>query len=103
MIVGVVVVLAVTLTQLRQLLQSGREFFPGLRGAMAIPTLAIIAGSLATMGSANVDLLKGRSLVFGSAVGIVMLAAMSLIKYVEFKRSRKAQPAAPSPSGRGLG
>jgi ribose/xylose/arabinose/galactoside ABC-type transport system permease subunit len=103
MIVGVVVVLAVTLTQLRQLLQSGREFFPGLRGAFAIPTLAIIAGLLATMGSANVDLLKGRTVLFGSAVGLLMLAAMSLIKYVEYQRSRKGQNAAPSPSGRGLG
>jgi ribose/xylose/arabinose/galactoside ABC-type transport system permease subunit len=89
MIVGVVVVLAVTLTQLRQLLQSGREFFPGLRGTMAIPTLAIIAGLLATMGSANVDLLKGRSVLFGSAAGLVMLAAMALIKFVEWQRSPK--------------
>jgi ribose/xylose/arabinose/galactoside ABC-type transport system permease subunit len=88
MIVGVVVVLAVTLTQLRQLLQSGREFFPGLRGALAIPTLAIIVGLLATMGSANVDLFKGRTILFGSAVGLVMLAAMSLVKYVEYQRGR---------------
>ena len=32
MIVGIVVVLAVTLTQFRQLVQSGGEFFPGARG-----------------------------------------------------------------------
>ena len=87
MIVGVVVVLAVTLTQLRQLVQSGREFFPGLRGTMAIPTLAIIAGLLATMGSSNVD--KGRSHFFGVAIGLVALAAMSLIKYLEWQRNRK--------------
>ena len=31
MIVGVVVVLAVTFSQLRQLLQSARELFPGVR------------------------------------------------------------------------
>jgi len=40
MIVGVVVVLAVTFSQLRQLRQSGKQLFPGLLGALAIPCLA---------------------------------------------------------------
>ena len=78
MIVGIVVVLAVTLTQFRQLVQSGGEFFPGMRGLLAIPTLAIAAGLLAMMGSANVELLKGRTIVFGVAVGLVALIASAL-------------------------
>jgi ribose/xylose/arabinose/galactoside ABC-type transport system permease subunit len=87
MIVGIVVVLAVTLTQFRQLVQSGREFFPGVRGAVAIPTLALGTGLLAMMGSANVDLLKGRTLIFGLAVGLLMLAALTAIKLLEAKRA----------------
>lgn len=41
MIVGIVVVLAVTFSQLRQLRQSGGQLFPGLLGAIAIPSLAV--------------------------------------------------------------
>jgi ribose/xylose/arabinose/galactoside ABC-type transport system permease subunit len=86
MIVGVVVVLAVTLTQLRQLIQSGREFFPGVRGAVAIPTLAVISGLLAMMGGANVEILKGKSIGFGIAVGLVMLLVLGTIKLIEMRR-----------------
>jgi hypothetical protein len=86
MIVGIVVVLAVTLTQFRQLLQSGREFFPGMRGALAIPTLALTAGLLAMMASANVDLLKGRTLTFGLSLGLIALVALSAIKFLESRK-----------------
>jgi len=89
MIVGAVVVLAVTLTQFRQLVQSGREFFPGVRGALAIPTLAITTGLLAMMGSANIEMLKGRSVVFGTAVGLVAFFVLALVKLVESKRQRR--------------
>ncbi len=88
MIVGIVVVLAVTLTQFRQLVQSGREFFPGVRGAMAIPTLAIGGGLIAMMGSANVDLLKGRSVVFGLAIGLAVLLFLLAVKFLEMRRQR---------------
>ncbi len=89
MIVGAVVVLAVTLTQFRQLVQSGREFFPGVRGALAIPTLAITMGLLAMMGSANVEMLKGQSVVFGTAVGLVVFFVLAMVKLVELKRNRR--------------
>jgi ribose/xylose/arabinose/galactoside ABC-type transport system permease subunit len=90
MIVGIVVVLAVTLTQVRQLLQSGREFFPGVRGALAIPTLAIAVGLLAMMGSANIDVLQGRTMPFGVGVGFVALFALGIVKLVESRRSARS-------------
>lgn len=86
MIVGVVVVLAVTLTQFRHLFQTGREFFPGLRGILAIPTLALSAGLLAMMGSANLEVLKGRSLIVGGVVTSVSLALLGAIKFLEVRR-----------------
>ena len=46
-IVGSVVVLAVTLTQARQLLASGQQLFAGMRGLCAIPTLVLISGLIA--------------------------------------------------------
>jgi ribose/xylose/arabinose/galactoside ABC-type transport system permease subunit len=88
MIVGIVVVLAVTLTQFRQLVQSGREFFPGVRGAIAIPTLALTAGLLAMMGGANVDVLRGRSVVFGGIVTVVAFLALAAVKVFESRRLR---------------
>jgi ribose/xylose/arabinose/galactoside ABC-type transport system permease subunit len=88
MIVGIVVVMAVTLTQVRHLLQSGREFFPGVRGTMAIPTLAVAAGLLAMMGSANVEALQGRTFVFGGAVGVVTLVVLGLVKVLELRRAK---------------
>jgi ribose/xylose/arabinose/galactoside ABC-type transport system permease subunit len=86
MIVGIVVVLAVTLTQFRQLVQSRREIFPGLRGTMAIPTLAIGAGLLAMMAGANVDMLKGRTLIFGFIVGLATLVMLIALKLLQFRR-----------------
>jgi ribose/xylose/arabinose/galactoside ABC-type transport system permease subunit len=86
MIVGIVVALAVTLTQARHLLRSGGQFFPGLRGLAAIPTLAIGAGLLAMMSSANVPALQGRMLIFGIAVGLVMLFILGTIKLLESQR-----------------
>jgi hypothetical protein len=89
MIVGIVVVLAVTLTQFRQLLQSGREFFPGARGALAIPTLAISGGLLAMMGSANVELLKGRTVAFGIGVGLVTFFVLAAVKVLESRQGQR--------------
>jgi ribose/xylose/arabinose/galactoside ABC-type transport system permease subunit len=87
MIVGIVVALAVTLTQFRQLLQAGREFFPGVRGWFAIPTIAIAAGLLGMMGSANVELLKGRTVLVGLVIGLASLALLSAVKWIESRRS----------------
>jgi ribose/xylose/arabinose/galactoside ABC-type transport system permease subunit len=88
MIVGIVVAMAVTLTQIRQLARSGGEFFGGARGIAAIPTLALAAGLLAMMSGANVEALQGRMYAFGGAVGIVTLFALSVVKLIEWQRKR---------------
>jgi ribose/xylose/arabinose/galactoside ABC-type transport system permease subunit len=86
MIVGIVVVLAVTFTQLRQLVTTRREFFPGWRGTLAIPVLAVGTGLIAMMGSANVEAIGGRTVPFGIAVGVATLAALGLVKLGELRR-----------------
>ncbi len=47
LIVGIVVVLAVTFSQLQQLRGSGRRLFPGALGVFAMITLALFAGLIA--------------------------------------------------------
>jgi ribose/xylose/arabinose/galactoside ABC-type transport system permease subunit len=44
MIIGTIVVIAVTITQLRQIRQSGRQLFPGMLGKLAIPCLMLMCG-----------------------------------------------------------
>jgi ribose/xylose/arabinose/galactoside ABC-type transport system permease subunit len=90
MIVGIVVALAVTLTQLRQLMATGREFFPGLRGWFAIATLAIFAAMLAMMASANIEFLKGYNVWFGVGLGSVLLAVMIAVKIIEMRAEAAA-------------
>lgn len=79
-IVGIVVVLAVTFGQLRHFHQSGRQLFPGLLGLLAIPCLALACGvvGLITIGSA------------GAAVGgLAALAVLAVWKIVELRRGIK--------------
>lgn len=87
MIVGVIVAVAVTLTQVGRLMESGRQFFPGLRGTLAIPTLALSAGLMATMGSAKIQWLEGRTILFGAVTGLVVLIGLGTIKVLETIRS----------------
>jgi ribose/xylose/arabinose/galactoside ABC-type transport system permease subunit len=89
MIVGVVVVLAVTFTQFRQYRASGGGFFAGVRGLFAIPTLALGVGMLAMMGSVNVPLFKGRSLLVGLVVGIVSLLILMISRFLEQQRQTR--------------
>jgi ribose/xylose/arabinose/galactoside ABC-type transport system permease subunit len=77
LIVGCVVVLAVTLTQARQLIASGRQLFAGTRGLCAIPTLAIVAGLVALVTA-------GPWVALG--VGAVLLVALGGIKVGELSR-----------------
>lgn len=49
MIVGVVVVIAVTFAQLGQMARGGRRLLPGALGLCIIPTLAILAGGVVAM------------------------------------------------------
>jgi len=87
MIVGIIVALAVTLTQFGQLAQAGGRLFPGLRGLAAIPTIAVFAGLLSMMGSANVEALRGRTVPFGIAVGLAALVLLSAVRWLESRRS----------------
>jgi ribose/xylose/arabinose/galactoside ABC-type transport system permease subunit len=86
MIVGIIVALAVTFTQLGRLTRGDRTLFPGLRGLAAIPTIAIFAGLLAMMGAANVEPLRGRTAAFGTGVGLVVLAGLALLRRLEARR-----------------
>lgn len=81
MIVGVVVVLAVTLSQIRQLMVSGREIFPGAMGIAAIPTLSLLALALGVMIIGTVP---------GSIIGGTTLVLLIAIKVFEVLRSKKA-------------
>ena len=49
LIVGIVVVIAVTFAQIGEMAQGGRRLLPGGLGLCAIPTLAILCGAIATM------------------------------------------------------
>jgi ribose/xylose/arabinose/galactoside ABC-type transport system permease subunit len=80
MIVGIVVVIAVTFSQIRQIRASGRELFPGILGIVAIPTLAVTIGLITAMTTANVSYLKGLDVWIGVATGTVVLLALAGIK-----------------------
>jgi ribose transport system permease protein len=81
LIVGVVVVVAVTFNQLRQSGAQGKQFFPGMLGWTAILTLGLLAGSL-------LILVMGRSSGLGSAA--VVFLALIAVKILEGRRARTA-------------
>ncbi|MFM8282414.1 MAG: ABC transporter permease [Planctomycetaceae bacterium] len=87
MIVGIIVALAVTLTQFGQITQAGGRLFPGLRGLAAIPTIAVFAGLLSMMGSANIEAVRGRTVPFGLAVGVAVLLLLGLVRWLEGRRT----------------
>lgn len=87
MIVGIIVALAVTLTQVGQSAKAGRVFFPGARGLAAIPAIATFAGLLAMMGAANVDALKGRTGGFGVVIGVGVLLLLAVVRWMEGRRA----------------
>lgn len=79
MIVGVVVVIAVTFSQIRQLIGSGRKLFPGLLGVCAIPTLSLLTGLVVMM-------TFGKWL--GISSGVAALMVLSAIKVLETSAAR---------------
>jgi ribose/xylose/arabinose/galactoside ABC-type transport system permease subunit len=83
MIVGIIVALAVTLTQFGGLSRTGRALFAGARGLAAIPTIAIFAGLLAMMGAANVDAFRGRTGLLGAAVGAAVLLLLAAFRRLQ--------------------
>jgi ribose/xylose/arabinose/galactoside ABC-type transport system permease subunit len=79
LIVGVVVVMAVTFSQLRQLVASGRQLLPGALGICAIPTLTLLTGAVCVM-------TLGR--VGGVVAGLAALGLLVAIKVWETSRAR---------------
>jgi ribose/xylose/arabinose/galactoside ABC-type transport system permease subunit len=83
MIVGVVVVMAVTFGQVRDILVSGRQLFGGALGLVAIPTLSLLFGLICV-------------LIMGPWVGIpagtVSLLLLILIKVLELIRAKGTPP-----------
>jgi ribose/xylose/arabinose/galactoside ABC-type transport system permease subunit len=90
MIVGIVVVLAVTFAQLQELVQSGRTFFSGARGKLAIPTLAAFAALVAMSTTVGSPALKAYSLQIGLGVAAVMGIVLVTIERLEsLRRGRR--------------
>jgi ribose/xylose/arabinose/galactoside ABC-type transport system permease subunit len=85
LIVGVVVVVAVALTQLRQAGRRGKRFFAGALGVVMIVTLALLIGVLAMVFGQNLALGGNR---IGGAAGGAALALLVLAKFVEGRRGR---------------
>ena len=87
MIVGIIVALAGTFTQVGHRGRSSRSLFAGARGVAAIPTIAIFAALLATMAAANVPALHGRTGLLGIAVGGATLVGLAAIRLLEGRRA----------------
>jgi len=87
MIVGIIVALAVTFTQVGRRGQSGHPLFSGVRGLAALPTIAIFAALLATMAAGNVEALRGRTGLFGAGVGALTLVALAVVRRLEDRRA----------------
>jgi ribose/xylose/arabinose/galactoside ABC-type transport system permease subunit len=84
LIVGVVVVLAVTFSQVGQLAKGGRRLFPGALGLCAIPTLALLAGGVVAMTASP------RA---GLAAGLTALALLGALKVWEGRQATTTRPA----------
>lgn len=77
MIVGVVVVIAVTFAQLGQMARGGRQLLPGALGLCVIPTLALLAGGVVAMTAGS------RA---GVAAGIAALVLLGGLRAWEARR-----------------
>jgi ribose/xylose/arabinose/galactoside ABC-type transport system permease subunit len=77
MIVGVVVVIAVTFAQLGQMARGGRHLLPGALGLCVIPTLARLAGGVVAMTAGS---------RVGIAAGIAALVLLGGLRVWEVRR-----------------
>ena len=84
LIVGVVVVLAVTFSQVGQLAKGGRRLFPGMLGICAIPVLALLLGGVVAMTAGP------RA---GLAAGTAALGLLTAVRLWEGRRTAAARPA----------
>jgi hypothetical protein len=89
MIVGVVVALAVTFTQLRELLQSGRRFFPGWQGWASLLSISVVGAMLTMMFSVYVPRLKAQGPWVGIGAFIFLAAALAAVKGLEARADRR--------------
>jgi ribose/xylose/arabinose/galactoside ABC-type transport system permease subunit len=84
LIVGVVVVLAVTFSQVGQLAKGGRRLFPGALGLCAVPVLALLLGGVAAMTAGP------RA---GIAAGVAALGLLAAVRLWEGRQAATARPA----------
>ena len=64
----------------------GRELFPGVLGAIAIPALAGFSGLISAMTIANVSYLKGSDALIGGLVALVILLSLGGVKLSQSSR-----------------
>ena len=84
MIVGFLVVLAVAFNELRRAGRTGgKEFFPGLLGAIAIGILALLTGVIATI-------MAGRNA--GVAVAVISIVGLGLLALVQRRAASTQTP-----------
>jgi ribose/xylose/arabinose/galactoside ABC-type transport system permease subunit len=81
LIVGIVVVIAVAFSQLRQATATGRQLLPGALGWCAIPVLAMFAGAMVTISFHRTA---------GVTTGLIVLALLVGLKLWEVSRARGA-------------
>ena len=79
LIVGIVVVIAVTFSQLGELAKGGRRLLPGALGLCAIPTLAAFTGAVVSMTT------SGR---VGVAAGVAALLLLAGLRAWESRAAR---------------
>lgn len=84
LIVGVVVVLAVTFSQVGQLAKGGRQLFPGALGLCAIPVLALLLGGVVAMTAGP------RA---GIAAGITALGLLAAVRLWEGRQAAAVRAA----------
>ncbi|NDC63037.1 MAG: ABC transporter permease [Planctomycetia bacterium] len=77
LIVGVVVVIAVTFGHFGELGRGGRRLLPGPLGLCAVPTLAILCGAVVSMTAGGTA---------GIAAGLAACGLLSLIRFLEARR-----------------
>jgi len=91
LVVGLVVVAAVALGQLRWTGDRGRELFPGGLGTVALTALALVAGGLAAIMSVPAA---------GYVTTPLVLALLVAVKLVELRRRKAQRVAAGAEGGR---
>jgi len=83
LIVGIVVVIAVTFAQLGQLASGGRRLLPGPLGLAAIPVLAILAGAVVAMMA---------TWQAGIVAGITAAILLGVVRWWESRRAAAGAP-----------